>query len=233
MGSSTNCSQDKPSCDCDKYWNTRNHSYSQSCSCDQYDYRDHNCKPAACGCKGQSYHAKHRDQSRSRTQLQSRSCSHGHYIHDVDNWERKRTCSPVALPCLRLNHGKSPPRAKYSPVQHQDPIVELKTTATSSQDDEAIPKNAASTKIQQAPCTTYPVPPPSPDSYNNWDGGNDDADDYNLPLMDVQIKWYNSDEDSYSSWCPKDEKYSCKRPPTIWLEQKFLCFFEGRQRGVP
>ncbi len=99
------------------------------------------------------------------------------------------------------------------------------------QNNEAIPKYVAPTKIQWVPCATYPVPPPTPDYYDDWEGDNDD--DSEMPFSNVGVKWYNTDEDSSSSWCPKDKKYSCRRPPTIRSERKFLCFFEGRQKGVP
>ncbi len=44
-------------------------------------------------------------------------------------------------------------------------IVELKNTVTPPQENEAVPECAAPTKMQQSPCTTYPIPLPSPDSY--------------------------------------------------------------------
>ncbi len=174
-GLSANCSWDKSSRDCDKYCNMRNFCCSWSRSCDQHDHRDRDCKPAACDLKGQSCHAKHFDRSRSRTwsQSRSRSCDswsprhdHCHYIHHDDYWERKQECSPVALPCSRSICRPSTPWAKSPPVQYQDPIVELKTTASPQQNNEAVPEYAARTKIQWVPCATYPVPPPSPDSYN-------------------------------------------------------------------
>ncbi len=38
------------------------------------------------------------------------------------------------------------------------------------------------------------------------DGNHDDDDsDYDKPLSNVSVKWYNSDEDSYSSLFPKDK----------------------------
>ena len=47
------------------------------------------------------------------------------------------------------------------------------------------------------------------------------------------VKWYDNDEDSYGSRCPKDKKYSCKRPPTIRSERTFLRFFDNKRKGVP
>ncbi len=90
--------------------------------------------------------------------------------------------------------------------------------------------------MQQALCATYPIPLASPDSYTGeaWVDFIDNIDCENcqpehLPAM---IKWYNSDEDSYSSCCPKDKKYSYKRTPTIQLEWKYIQHFEGDQKGV-
>ncbi len=139
--------------------------------------------------------------------------------------------SPVALSCLRSDHRTSPPCAKSFPIQHQDLIAELKNTATPPQDDEAVPKYAAPTKMRWVPSATYHVPLPSPE--DNWVYADEDDDTSDLPLMDMKVKWYDSDEDSYSSQCPKDKKYSCKSPPTNRLERKFHHFFEGRQKGVP
>ncbi len=108
----------------------------------------------------------------------------------------------------------------------------MKTTATPSQNNEAVPEYVTPTKIQRVPCVTYPVPPPSPDYYKGEDSKEED-DDSDMPFRDVGVKWYNSDEDSYYSRCHKNKKYSCKRPQTIRSERKFLRFFEGRQNGVP
>ncbi len=68
--------------------------------------------------------------------------------------------------------------------------------------NEAVPEHATPTKLQRVPCTTYPVPLPSPDSYNLDHGINEEDDMYELPLHDTDVKWYDSDEDSYSSRCP-------------------------------
>ncbi len=100
------------------------------------------------------------------------------------------------------------------------------------QNNEVVPEYVAPTKLQWVLCTTYPVPLPSPDSYNSNDGEEND-DDSDLSFHNIGVKWYDRDEDSYCSRCPKDKKFSCKRPPTIWSERKFLCFFEGKQKGVP
>ncbi len=102
-----------------------------------------------------------------------------------------------------------------------------------SKSNEAVPEHVAPTNIQWVPCTTYPVPPPSPDYYKGEHSKEDDDDDSDLPICNVGVKWYDSDDDSYYSRCPTDKKYSCKRPPTIRLERKFLQFFDGRQKGVP
>ncbi len=111
---------------------------------------------------------------------------HGPYIHDDDNWRKKWTRSPVALSCLRSDHGTPPPQAKSPHVQHQDPIVELKTTAMPPQDNEAVPEYAAPTKIQRIPCATYPVHPPSPK--DNWEYADNNDDNYDLPLRDMKVK---------------------------------------------
>ncbi len=105
--------------------------------------------------------------------------------------------SPVALSCLRSDRGMFPPPAKSSLVQHQDLIVELKTTAMPPQDDEAVPEYAAPTKMQWVPCATYPVPSPSPK--DDWEYSDNDNDNVDVPLKDMKVKWYDSDEDSYSS----------------------------------
>ncbi len=111
------CSWDKPSCDCDEYCNVHNSHRSWSSSCDRYDHRNHDCKPAACDRTRQTYHAKHHDQSISRTWSQSRprSCdsqilrhNHGHYIHHDDNRKRRQVRSPVAPPHLSLEWRLSP-----------------------------------------------------------------------------------------------------------------------------
>ncbi len=99
----------------------------------------------------------------------------------------------------------SPPQAKSPPAQHQNLTVELKTTATPPQDDEAIPQYVALTKIQRVPCATYPLPLPSPK--NDWEYADDD-DNYDIPFSHVKVKWYNSDEDSYSSCCPKNDFFA-------------------------
>ncbi len=105
------------------------------------------------------------------------------------------------------------------------------------QANEAILVYTAPTKMQRAPCSTYPIPLPSPDSYTGktWEDVINNIKNKNGQPEDREtiVKLYNSDEDSYSSQCPKDKKYSCKRPPTIWLERKFLQFFKGDTRGVP
>ncbi len=69
------------------------------------------------------------------------------------------------------------------------------------QDDEAVPKYAVPTKIQQAPCSTYPIPPPSPDSYTGktWEDHVDDIEDCQPEDMVTIAKWCNSNKDSYSS----------------------------------
>ncbi len=71
--------------------------------------------------------------------------------------------------------------------------------ATPPQNDEAVPEYAARTKLQWVPCTTYPVPLPSLE--DNWEyaaaAAADDDDD--LPFHNMGIKWYDSNEDSYSS----------------------------------
>ncbi len=77
------------------------------------------------------------------------------------------------------------------------------------------------------------MPLPSPDYYKGEHSKEDNDDNSDLHYHDVGVKWYYSDVDSYSSRCPKDKKYSCKRPPTIRLERKFLHFFEHRRKGVP
>ncbi len=98
---------------------------------------------------------------------------------------------------------------------------------------EVVPEQAAPTKIQWVPCATYPVPLPSPDYYKGTHSKEEEDDDSDLPYCNVGIKWYDSDVDSYCSRCLKDKKYSCKRPPTIRSERKFLHFFEHRRKGVP
>ncbi len=98
---------------------------------------------------------------------------------------------------------------------------------------EVVPEQAVPTKIQWVLCATYPVPLPSPNYYEGDDSKEEDDNNSYLPYRDLDIKWYDSDVDSYCSRCPKDETYSCKRPPTIQSERKFLHFFEGRQKGVP
>ncbi len=140
----------------------------------------------------------------------------------------------VAPPSLRSDQRSSLPRTKSPPVQHQDPIVELKPTATPPKVVEVVPEQAISRKIQRVPCATYPAPPPSPDSYNRESYKDDDDIDSDLPYHDMQnVKWYDSDEDSFASRCPKDKKYSCKMPPTIWLERTFLRFFELNRKSIP
>ncbi len=142
--------------------------------------------------------------------------------------------SPVAPPRLSMDQQSSPPQAKSPPVQHQDLIVESKPTATPSKVIEVVPEQAIPKKIQRVPCATYPAPPPSPDSYNRESYKDDDDIDSDLPYHDMQnVKWYDSDEDSFASRCPKDKKYSCKRPPAIRLERQFLRFFELNRKSVP
>ncbi len=72
--------------------------------------------------------------------------------------------------------------------------------ATPPQNKEAVPEYAAPTKMQRVPCATYPVHLPSPNYYSRDDGNNDDDDDddddYDIPLSNVKVKWYDSDEDS-------------------------------------
>ncbi len=82
------------------------------------------------------------------------------------------------------------------------------------QSNEAVPEYVAPTKIQRVLCATYPVPSPSTNEYANW-GGVVDDNDSELPFSDMKVKWYDSDEDSYSSMCLEDKNYTYKRPPTI------------------
>ncbi len=89
--------------------------------------------------------------------------------------------------------------------------------ATPPQENEAVPKCAVLTKMQWAPCATNPIPPPSPDSYTGktWEDPVNDIEDCQPEDMATTFKWYDSDEDSDSSQCPKKKNYSCKRPPII------------------
>ncbi len=108
----------------------------------------------------------------------------------------------------------------------------MKPTAMPQQVVAVIPEQAAPTKIQWVPCATYPVPLPSPDYYKGTHSKEEEDDDSDLPYCNVGVKWYDSDEDCYASRCPKDKKYSCKRPPTIHSETIPL-LFEHHRKGVP
>lgn len=104
------------------------------------------------------------------------------------------------------------------------------------QNNEPVPKNVVPNKIQQIPFAYYPIPPPTPDYYLGEDmetGDNLDSEDRQLPPLVVMLKWCNSDEDSYSSHCPKDKKYSSKRPPIIPLKRKFFSRFQNDSRSIP
>ncbi len=48
-----------------------------------------------------------------------------------------------------------------------------------------------------------------------------DSEDQQPPTSAALTKWYDSNEDSYGSLCPKDKKYLCQRPPAIPMEEKF------------
>ncbi len=109
--------------------------------------------------------------------------------------------------------------------------------ASVHQNDEVISENIVPSKIQWASFAYYPTPLPSPDSYNgeDWEDFDDDVNsqDCQPPLLAMMNKWYNSDEASYSSLCPEDKKHSCRRPPAIRLERKFLWRFENDSRHIP
>ncbi len=92
-------------------------------------------------------------------------------------------------------------------------------------------EHAAHYKIQRAPCAKLPTPPPSPDSYTGDDFADYDASSDEIGK--VPTKWEHSDDDSYGSLCPKDKKYSCKRPPSIKEEEKFLQYFSKTPNTVP
>ncbi len=76
-----------------------------------------------------------------------------------------RKTQPLLSLCSRSDCWMSLPQAKSPPIQHQDLVVELKSMAMPPQDNEAIPKYAAPTKMQRATCASYSIPLPSPDSY--------------------------------------------------------------------
>ncbi len=123
--------------------------------------------------------------------------------------------------------GTSPPQAKSPSVQHQGWIVELKPMAMPPQGDEAILECAALTKMQQALCATYPVPPPSPDPYigEAWEDfvDNIDTEDHQPEPLVAKIKWYDSDEGSYSSCCPKDKNILAGGPHQFdWREKSSI-----------
>ncbi len=59
------------------------------------------------------------------------------------------------------------------------------------------------------------------------------SEDQQPPPSSAMTKWYDSDEDSYGSLWPKDNKYFCKMPPTIRLEEKFLCRFQNDTKWLP
>ncbi len=52
---------------------------------------------------------------------------------------------------------------------------------------------------------TIPTPPPLPEDYYGEDSNDLDSEDRQPPPSAAMLKWYNSDEDSYSSHCPKDK----------------------------
>ncbi len=49
------------------------------------------------------------------------------------------------------------------------------------------------------------MPLPSPDPYKGEMSNKVDDDDPDLPFRNVGVKWYDSNEDSYCSQCPKDK----------------------------
>ncbi len=93
-----------------------------------------------------------------------------------------------------------------------------------AQQNEPVSEYAAPNKILQAPCTKYLTHPQSPDSYTG-DNLVDADQDVNKMGAVIPTKWEHSDDDLYSSRCPKDKKYSCKRPPSNSDEEKFLRHF--------
>ena len=87
-----------------------------------------------------------------------------------------------------------------------------------------------------APFAYYCTPLATPDDYLSevLDASNGiDSANHQPPSSATMRKWYDSDKDSYSSHCPKDKEYLCKRPQTIQLERKFLWRFESDSRHIP
>ena len=109
----------------------------------------------------------------------------------------------------------------------------MKATATAQQKPESVPEHVVPTTIQRAPCAKYPTPPLSPDSYTGADYEDIVDSDGSLPGAVFHTKWEHPDEDSYSSLCPKDKKYSCRRPPSVREEDRFLQYFSETPNTVP
>ncbi len=86
--------------------------------------------------------------------------------------------------------------------------------------------------MQWAPCATYPTPPPSPASYTGDDFADNNPDSDEMGAV-FKTKWEHSDEDSYGSRCPRDKKYSCKRPPSLAEEERFLWYYSETPNTVP
>ncbi len=101
------------------------------------------------------------------------------------------------------------------------------STVTAPQKNVPVTEHEVPKRIKRTPCATYPTPPPSPDDYC------DDDPDVDQLGPEFPTKWEHWDEDSYGSLCPKDKKYSCKRPPSIEEERKFLRYFSETPNTVP
>ncbi len=147
--------------------------------------------------------------SKSQSQSRSRSCDSQSLRHNHGHYIHHDDALGMKQSCSYVVLCCPKLECKSPSVLHQPRPVELTTMALVHWNDEQ--------------------PPPTPDAYLGevLDASNGiDSEDHQPPPS-------NSDEDSYSSYCPKNKKYSCKRPPTIQSERNFLQRFETDSRHMP